>query len=93
VLELLSERDHAVHEILKVVDIEPSTLSQQLAVLRRAGLIRQQRIGGEVVYSLLVAELRDVLVAARAMLSSQVADAVLLQAALEDEPLVPRSDS
>ncbi len=87
VLELLSERDHAVHEILKLVELEPSALSQQLAVLRRAGLIRQQRVGGEVVYSLLVPEMREVLVAARTMLSRQLADAALLQAALADESL------
>ena len=36
ILELLSERDHAVHELLERIDIEPSNLSQQLAVLRRA---------------------------------------------------------
>jgi len=91
VLELLSERDHAVHEMLKVVDSEPSALSQQLGVLRRAGLIRQRRLAGEVVYTLLVPELRDVLVAARAMLSRRLADAALLAAALDDEPLAPRS--
>jgi ArsR family transcriptional regulator len=35
ILELLSERDHAVHELLEKIEIEPSNLSQQLAVLRR----------------------------------------------------------
>jgi len=35
ILELLSERDHAVHELLEKIAIEPSNLSQQLAVLRR----------------------------------------------------------
>ena len=45
VLELLSERDHAVHELLEDIGIEPSSLSQQLAVLRRAGLVQQRREG------------------------------------------------
>ena len=31
VLELLSEREHAVHELLAVLDVEASSLSQQLA--------------------------------------------------------------
>lgn len=68
VLELLSERDHAVHELLADVGIEASALSQQLAVLRRTGLVRQRREGGEVVYSLLVEDVRDLLAAGRSLL-------------------------
>src|SRR2546430_13845798 len=37
VLELLSEREHAVAEMLPEVGIEAAHLAQQLAVLRRAG--------------------------------------------------------
>ncbi len=72
VLELLSERDHAVHELLAQVDVEQSNLSQQLAVLRRAGLVRQTRTGGEVVYSLVVPAVRDLLVAGRAVLRNRI---------------------
>jgi DNA-binding transcriptional ArsR family regulator len=68
VLELLSERDHAVHELLAAIEIEPSNLSQQLAVLRRAGLVQQRREAGEVVYSVSVPEVRDLLLAARVIL-------------------------
>jgi ArsR family transcriptional regulator len=68
VLELLSERDHAVHELLDQIEIEPSNLSQQLAVLRRAGLVVQHRDGSEVVYSISVPEVRDLLIAARTIL-------------------------
>ena len=56
ILELLSERDHAVHELLEMIVIEPSNLSQQLAVLRRAGLVVSLRRAGEVVYSISVPE-------------------------------------
>ena len=38
-LELLSEREHSVGELLGRIEVEPSNLSQQLAVLRRAGLV------------------------------------------------------
>ena len=48
ILELLSERDHAVHELLEQIAIEPSNLSQQLAVLRRTALVVSQRKDGEV---------------------------------------------
>ena len=73
ILELLSERDHAVHELLEMIDIEPSNLSQQLAVLRRTSLVVSQRRGGEVIYSVSVPEVRDLLLAARSILSGIIA--------------------
>ena len=45
VLELLSQRDHSVAEMLPEVAIEPTNLSQQLAVLRRAGLVSDTQGG------------------------------------------------
>lgn len=69
ILELLSERDHAVHELLEKISIEPSNLSQQLAVLRRTALVVSHRQGGEVVYSVSVPEVRDLLFSARGILS------------------------
>jgi len=82
VLELLSERDHAVHELLAAIEIEPSNLSQQLAVLRRAGLVVQRREGGSVVYSVSVPDVRDLLVAARGILRSILSDQDTLRAEL-----------
>lgn len=79
VLELLSERDHAVHELLAGIDIEPSNLSQQLAVLRRAGLVEQRREGGQVLYSVSVPEVRDLLLSARVIIRGVLADQVELR--------------
>jgi len=73
ILELLSERDHAVHELLEQIAIEPSNLSQQLAVLRRTGLVASHRRLGEVVYSLSVPEVREFLLSARRLLASLAA--------------------
>lgn len=73
ILELLSERDHAVHELLEKIAIEPSNLSQQLAVLRRTSLVVSHRHGGEVLYSVSVPEVRDLLLAARSILSGIIA--------------------
>ena len=84
VLELLSERDHAVHELLDAIEIEQSNLSQQLAVLRRAGLVVQRRAGGAVVYSVAVPEVRDLLVAARTILAAVIAGQERLRHQLED---------
>lgn len=69
ILELLSERDHAVHELLEEIGIEASSLSQQLAVLRRASMVASHRRNGEVVYSVSVPEVRDLLVNARTILA------------------------
>ena len=82
ILELLAERDHAVHELLDAIEIEPSNLSQQLAVLRRAGLVAQHRDGAAVVYSLSVPEVRDLLVAGRGILLAILSDQDTLRAEL-----------
>lgn len=81
VLELLSEKPCPVHELLASIEIEASNLSQQLSVLRRSGLVTQRREGGEVIYSLAVPEVRDLLAAARGILRAQIAD----QSGLVDE--------
>ncbi len=71
VLELLSEDDLPVHTLLAQIEIEASNLSQQLSVLRREGLVTQRREGGEVIYSLALPEVRDLLLAARRILTSK----------------------
>jgi len=86
ILELLSERDHAVHELLEEIEIEQSNLSQQLAVLRRTSLVVSHRHGGEVVYSVSVPEVRDLLLAARSILSGIIASQGELEAELTPSP-------
>jgi ArsR family transcriptional regulator len=69
ILELLCERPHAVHEFRDHVEIEASNLSQQLSVLRRAQMVVSTRREGEVVYSISVPEVRDLLLAGRRILA------------------------
>ncbi|GAB3444112.1 ArsR/SmtB family transcription factor [Actinophytocola sediminis] len=69
VLELLSEREHAVSEMLPEVGIEPSNLSQQLAVLRRAGLVTTRKEGSTVYYSLTSPHVAGLLAVARKILT------------------------
>jgi len=85
ILELLSERDHAVHELLEHIDIEGSNLSQQLAVLRRAGLVTARRSGHEVVYAIAVPEVRDLLRSARRILRDVLEDQGRLRDELAEE--------
>ncbi|WNV84858.1 metalloregulator ArsR/SmtB family transcription factor [Umezawaea sp. Da 62-37] len=73
VLELLSEREHAVGELLPEVGIEPANLSQQLAVLRRAGLVSTRKEGSNVYYTLTSPKIAELLTAARAILTGVLA--------------------
>ncbi len=91
ILELLSDRDRPVYEMLAAIDIEPSNLSQQLAVLRRAGLVAQRREGAEVVYSLSVPAVADFLLAARRLLVDLLAGQESLRAELEPPESTPSS--
>ena len=70
-LEVLTEGEHSVSELQPLVGIEASHLSQQLGVLRRAGLVATRKEGSSVIYTLkdpVVAEL--LLVAKRFLLNS-----------------------
>jgi len=82
ILELLCERDYAVHELLAAISVEASNLSHQLGVLRRSGLIVQRREGAEVMYSISVPEVRDLLLAARSILREMIDDQIDLRRAL-----------
>jgi ArsR family transcriptional regulator len=93
ILELLSERDHAVHELLDEIAIEASNLSQQLAVLRRASLVVSSRRDGDVVYSVRAPEVRDLLLAARRILSGLAASQVDLEPELTPPGREPRGGS
>ena len=83
ILELLAEQELAVHELLDRIEIEPSNLSQQLAVLRRAGLVTQRRVSGEVRYAISVQEVRELLIVARRILLGVIEDRDQLKHDLE----------
>ncbi|MCQ8835055.1 ArsR/SmtB family transcription factor [Streptomyces malaysiensis] len=83
VLELLSDREHAVGEMLPEVGIEPAHLSQQLAVLRRANLVRTRKEGSTVYYSLTSPQVAELLRVARTILSGVLAGQAELLADLK----------
>lgn len=74
VLELLSEREMAVGELLPELSLEASNLSQQLAVLRRAGLVTTRKEGSQVYYSLTSPHVAELLGVARVILTSVLAE-------------------
>ncbi len=73
VLELLSERERPVSEMLAEIGVEAANLSQQLSILRRAGLVTARREGLSVTYELTSPDITALLAAARAILTGVVA--------------------
>jgi DNA-binding transcriptional ArsR family regulator len=76
VLELLSEREHSVSEMLPEVGIEPAHLSQQLAVLRKMNLVGTRKEGSAVFYSLVSPQVAELLAVARRILTEVIASQV-----------------
>jgi DNA-binding transcriptional ArsR family regulator len=74
VLELLQDGPKPVRDLLTMIEVEPSSLSQQLAVLRRAGLVASTREGSMVIYSLSTPDVADLLSAARRILGTVLSD-------------------
>lgn len=74
VLELLQDGPRPVRELLDSIQVESSNLSQQLAVLRRAGLVTSSRDGASVLYTLSTPDVAELMRAARRILTSMLSD-------------------
>ncbi|MFJ9442344.1 ArsR/SmtB family transcription factor [Kitasatospora sp. NPDC101235] len=92
VLELLSEREHAVAEMLPEVGVEASHLSQQLAVLRRSNLVIARREGSTVYYRLTNPQVAELLRVARTILGSVISGQAELLDGLLSQPKGPTRD-
>lgn len=74
VLEMLQDGPRAVSELLADIEVESSSLSQQLGVLRRAGLVSSTREGSAVVYTLSTPDVAQLLLFGRRILASMWTD-------------------
>ncbi|NUL04661.1 winged helix-turn-helix transcriptional regulator [Streptomyces lunaelactis] len=72
VLELLQGGPMPVRDLLTAIEVEPSALSQQLAVLRRSGIVTATREGSTVVYELASGDVADLMRAARRILTEML---------------------
>ena len=52
ILHCISKKEHSVGALEKMVDLSQSALSQHLAVLRRAGIVKTRRKAQTIYYSL-----------------------------------------
>lgn len=73
VLELLQDGPKAVRDLLAEIEVEAPNLSQQLAVLRRSGIVTANRDGATVVYALAGGDVADLMRAARRILTEMLA--------------------
>jgi len=76
ILELLVAGDLSVTELLPAVALEASNLSQQLGVLRRAGIVSARRQGNSVTYSIASTHIAELLAVSRTVLSGLVNEQV-----------------
>ena len=88
-LEVLASGEHSVGELQPLVGIELSHLSQQLGILRRAGLVVSRKAGSSVLYTIKYPELIELMVVARRLLLGSLHETLALIAGLQ-EP-APRS--
>jgi len=90
VLEALSSAPEAsVSELLEATGLEPSHLSQHLAVLKRNLLVQADRRGNQVYYRLTYPQVADLLRVARALLGEILATTerqLVAQAGLPEIP-------
>lgn len=76
ILELLVQREHSVGELQAEVGLEGSHMSQQLAVLRRAGVVRADKRGNSVIYSIASPDMAELMAVARKVLTGLLSDQV-----------------
>ena len=85
-LGLLADGERSVGELQPLVGIESSHLSQQLGVLRRAGLVTTRKAGSSVIYAIRDRELVKLLATAKRLLINSLRESNELLAGLGAEP-------
>lgn len=83
VLELLRGGERSVGELIPEVGLEPSHLSQQLGIMRRAGLVQTRKEGVTVLYSVTDPRMFELLEVAKQILTSSLAETRELLTELE----------
>ena len=84
ILEVLADGERSVKDIQPEVGLEASHLSQQLAVLRRAGFLQSRRDGAHVVYALRDRRIARLLAVARTILLTSLTETRDLLTDLEE---------
>lgn len=83
VLELLRDGERSVGDLIPEVGLEPSHLSQQLGIMRRASLVQARKEGATVFYSVTDPRLFELLEVAKQILTGSLSETRELLAELE----------
>lgn len=91
---MLAEREHTIGELATGTGMELSHLSQQVSVLRRAGIVDSRRVKNTVICSLRDPQTAELLAVARRMLTLNLRQGQKLLADLDNaEDAVALADS
>ena len=85
ILDLVSESERGVSDLQKELGISKTSISQQLSILKSAGVLRTRRDGKQIYCSLAIPEVKDACQLIRTVLRIQIADSRRL-----DKPLQKR---
>lgn len=88
-LEVLADGERSVSDLQPEVGLEPSHLSQQLGILRRAGLVRTRKEGTTVIYAISDPLLVELLGVARQLLIASLEQTRDVLASLEASAVGP----
>ncbi|MEO7127229.1 MAG: metalloregulator ArsR/SmtB family transcription factor [Nakamurella sp.] len=87
ILELLLDGERSVADLLPEVGLETSHLSQQLGVLRRAGVVISRKQGCNAFYRLASPDMAELMATARRVLTGMLAGQVDLLADLHADAI------
>jgi DNA-binding transcriptional ArsR family regulator len=95
ILELLRGTERTVSELQSHLDMDPSSVSQQLAVLRAKNVVQTRKAGTSVYYTVRDPQVYILLDAAREIFNNHLTDlqAMLEQQRVEDEAFPPATSA
>jgi len=72
ILDLLAKEEHTVTELQQVLKIAVPNVSQHLAILKNAGVVKTRREGKQIYCSLAIPEVKDACALVRSVLRAQI---------------------
>jgi DNA-binding transcriptional ArsR family regulator len=83
ILDLVSDNERGVSDLQKELGISKTSISQQISILKSAGVLATRRDGKQIFCSLAIPEVKDACQLIRTVLRVQIADARRLHKPLQ----------
>ena len=78
ILEILAQGDKSVNEILELLELEGSAVSQQLSILRTKNIVIGNKEGNRVIYSLRDPAIIELLSVAKKIFNNHLIDTITI---------------